>query len=54
MECAKLKEWIFFGIGETNSQGWTYMVATQVIYTPFVLYFMEKLKKGSLILGTWQ
>ena len=45
MECTKSKNWHFFGIGDTNSPYWSWMVATQVTDTPFGLAFRENLKK---------
>ena len=37
---------MFFGIERKKSHGWTWTVATRVIYIPFVLTFMTNLKKG--------
>ena len=40
MEFEDLNTGMFVGRGETNSQGWTWTVATQVTYIPFILDFM--------------
>ena len=37
---------MFFGIGETYSPDWIWMVASRVIDISFVLDFMSNLKKG--------
>ena len=52
MECASLKNWHFFGMGETNFPDWSYMVYTQVTDIPVGSAYWENLKKESLILDT--
>ena len=45
----KVENWHFFGIGETNSPDWSWVVDTQLTYTPFGLAFRVNLKKGSYL-----
>ena len=47
MECAKFKNCVFFGIGETNSPGFIWTVATGETDTPFVSAFLDFCKKGA-------
>ena len=46
MECARLKNWHFVGIGETNDPDWIWMVAMQITDTPFGLSFQENYIKN--------
>ena len=54
MECAKFKNCVFFGIGETNSPGFIWAVTTGVTDTPFVSAFLSDCKKMSIIFYSWQ
>ena len=51
MECARLKNWHFFGIGRRNSPGWSWMVATQVTDIPSGLFFRGNFKKLEPYIG---
>ena len=49
MECERLENGMFFGIGEKNYPGWTWTVDTRVTDTPFMLEFLANLKNEAYI-----